>query len=69
MSEATEMLVNAAAAVLFQVRNKASGSGVLIKKHRHTWNPNAHIELTMSAAELWAIQDAIAEVRKNEKSV
>lgn len=40
---------------------KQSRIGSVLSDHRDTWSPDAHIEITLTAAEVWAIQDYLEE--------
>jgi hypothetical protein len=36
--------------------------GAILKDDRSTWNKDAHVELTVTMADLWAVQDALARL-------
>jgi hypothetical protein len=59
LCKAAPGLLAALKPVLQEVKD-GEGGEVLFATDRPTWNPDAHIEITLSAREIWAIQDAIA---------
>lgn len=47
--------------------SQTSLASILQRSRRFTWNESAHVEITLSAKEVWEIQDALRDYQELRK--